>query len=195
MNNVSEISNFNNIIGAKEAAESFIEMTVHQIDSACMRDMYMNTLEAMLSPEEKDELFNDAAMEAASIDTDDIDLDIDFEASLNDVDEFGKNGSCAQCGKSLEACDCGNDPSCKKTIDSLPSTDPSDAATFFNITGKKTSAGDVESPKAVSLIKEQLDYVNAVVPDTFIAYSASTTESANEPAFGPEISDLDNMMF
>lgn len=179
MNNFSELSDFNAIIGAKESAEDFIRMTVEQIDAACFRDMYMNTIEAAYGHDiDPAELHEDlAAFEGFGPEISDVTEgleDIPFDA----VDEGSK---CSNCGKAAGACECGTDPAIEKTINNIPGTDPTDAASFFSMTNK-VGPGDMSSPKAVSAIKEQLDYIGAVIPDTVI--ECGTSECGTKPNGG-----------
>jgi hypothetical protein len=155
---------------AAELADAYSDMVTEQIDNAEFRDMYMETMETTLNGNTHDlGGFEDPASESLT------ELDVpDMEGC----------GSCAkECGSSCGGQSCESDLSdfdndIVKTLCNIPESDPTDAATFFNITGQKPS---VES---MQLAQEMNNLISAVVPDTDIVCASEAMAYTNDDDYG-----------
>ena len=153
-------------ISKQNAAEALAEATIDHIDNAVFRDMYMDTMnEALdhgvdyLNKFDEDSDYLKENLEDAILGIGDVD-DMDF----SDVEE-----ACADCEPAIQNC-----------ISKVPEGNPADAGTYFSLVNKVNAEGDPEARKA---IKEQMDLIEAIIPDTIIVAEDATAPIKNELNF------------
>jgi hypothetical protein len=189
MNNDYGVSDIFQNVHATDALEGYTNMVTDQIDNSFFRDMYMETMEAVLTGDDyaPEPTPPTPTGESAGFG--------ELEDPFEDISEACAKecgGDCSNCGS--------NESSVGKeylygkgadeeghayfrSLNSIPGSDPTDAGTFFNLKDQKPS---VESASASKEIQDLI----STIPDTEIiaeGYSDDDYQDSGEVDEGAEL--------
>jgi hypothetical protein len=178
MNTDYGVSDIFQNVHATDALEGYTNMVTDQIDNGFFRDMYMETMNAVLTGEDGPEPTAESAANELYDPFDDV--------AEGCATECG--GNCSSCSSATECGgSCGSNESSIgkeylygkgkdeegnaffRSLNSIPGSDPTDAGTFFNLKDQKPS---VESADASAEMQDLI----STVPDTDLIVTEGYSE-------------------
>ena len=176
-------------IHASDAMEGYANMAVDQIDNSFFRDMYMDTMEAVLTGNDYIEDYGPEphpmreAMEDLS-DMDDMFEGCAKECGSNCSTECG-GGSCESnvgdeymYGKGSNA----GDHAYLRSLNTITGTDPTDAGTFFNLKDQRPSVESAEASREMQDLISTLPDTEVIVDEGYYPDTYYEDNGVNESA-------------